>query len=91
MRNPLLNIGADKYDSFITDGHSAYFGRDGDKVVSPHVDEKLSIAETSNRESFLKHLDRLEMSNGVADSGMKRGDYLKNFSKTGASTLESTS
>ena len=31
----LKNIGVDKYDSFITDGHSEYFGKHGHKVVSP--------------------------------------------------------
>ena len=45
----LKNIGVDKYDSFVTDGHSEYFGKDGHKVVSAHVYEKLSVAETSNR------------------------------------------
>ena len=31
----LKDIGVDKYDSFITDGHSEYFGKDGHKVISP--------------------------------------------------------
>jgi uncharacterized protein YbcV (DUF1398 family) len=53
----LKNIGVEKYDSFIADGHSEYFGKDGHKVVSPSVHEKLSIAEASNRENFLKHLN----------------------------------
>jgi uncharacterized protein YbcV (DUF1398 family) len=76
----LKNIGVDKYDSFITDGHSEYFGSGGHKVVSPPVHEKLSIAETSDRESFLQHLDLhnqgktnyLEMSKGLADSGIEK-------------------
>jgi uncharacterized protein YbcV (DUF1398 family) len=79
----LKNIGVDKYDSFITDGHSEYFGKDGHKVVSPPVHEKFSIAETSNRESFLKHLDLhnqrttsyLEMSKGLADSGIEKWTF----------------
>jgi len=79
----LKNIGIDKYDSFITDGHSEYFGKGGHKVVSPPVHEKLSIAETSNRESFLKHLDLhnqgktsyLELSKGLADSGIEKWTF----------------
>ena len=79
----LKNIGVDKYDSFITDGHSEYFGRGGHTVVSPPVHEKLTIAETSNRESFLKHLDLhnqgktnyLEMSTGLADSGIEKWTF----------------
>ena len=43
----LKNIGVDYYDSFITDGHSEYFGKGGHKVISPPVHEKLPIAETS--------------------------------------------
>lgn len=79
----LKNIGVDKYDSFITDGHSEYFGKGGHQVVSPAVHEKLSIAEISNRESFLKHLDLhsegktnyLEMSKGLADTGIEKWTF----------------
>jgi uncharacterized protein YbcV (DUF1398 family) len=68
----LKNIGVDKYDSFISDGHSEYFGKGDHKDVSPPAHEQLSIAETSNRESFLKHVNLhdqgktnyLEMSKG---------------------------
>lgn len=79
----LKNIGVDKYDSFITDGHSEYFGKGGHKIVSPPVHEEFSIAETSNREIFLKHLDLhnqgkttyLEMSKGLADSGIEKWTF----------------
>src|SRR5215467_15657523 len=72
----LKNIGVDKCDSFITDGHSEYFGKGGHKVVSPAVHEELRVAETSNRERFLEHLNLhsqgktsfTEMSRGLADS-----------------------
>lgn len=45
--------------------------------------EKLSIAEISNRESFLKHLDLhsegktnyLEMSKGLADTGIEKWTF----------------
>jgi uncharacterized protein YbcV (DUF1398 family) len=79
----LRNIGVDKYDSFITDGHSEYFGKGDHKVVSPPVHEKLAIAETSNRKSFLNHLDLhnqrktnyLEMSKGLADNGIEKWTF----------------
>jgi uncharacterized protein YbcV (DUF1398 family) len=79
----LKDIGVDKYDSLITDGHSEYFGEGSHKVVSPPVHEKLSIAKTSNRESLLKHLDLhnqgktnyLEMSKGLADSGIEKWTF----------------
>ena len=76
----LKAIGVDKCDSFITDGHSEYSGKDCYKVISPLEHEELKIAETSNREDFLKHLDLhsqgktsyLEMSRGLADSGIEK-------------------
>jgi uncharacterized protein YbcV (DUF1398 family) len=79
----LKKIGVDKYDSFITDGHSEYFGKDDHKVASPPVHEKLSIAETSNRKRFLNHLNLhnegktnyLEMSKGLADSGIEKWTF----------------
>ena len=79
----LKHIGVDQYDSFITDGHSEYFGRGGHNVVSAPVHEKLSIAGTSDRKSFLKHLDLhnqgktnyLEMSKGFADSGIEKWTF----------------
>jgi uncharacterized protein YbcV (DUF1398 family) len=79
----LKSIGVDKCESFITDGHSEYFGKGGHKVVSPPAHEKLSIAETRNRESFLEHLNLhsqgkttyLEMSKGLADSGIEKWTF----------------
>jgi uncharacterized protein YbcV (DUF1398 family) len=79
----LKNIGVDYYDSFITDGHSEYFGKGSHKVISAPVHEKLFIAKTSNRESFLTHLDLhkqgktnyLEMSKGLADSGIEKWTF----------------
>jgi len=76
-------IGVDRCDSFIADGHSEYLGKGGHKVVSPAVHEKLSIAGTSDREGFLNHLDLhnqgktsyLEMSKGLADSGVERWTF----------------
>src|SRR4051794_27745608 len=73
-------IGVEKYDSYLTDGHSEYFGKDGHKVSSTPAHEKLSIAETSNRERFLEHLklheqgksSYVEMSQGLAQSGIEK-------------------
>jgi len=76
----LKAIGVNKYDSFISDGHSEYFGQGNQKVVSGPVHKKLTIANISNREGLLKHLnlhnqgktDYLEMSQGLADSGIEK-------------------
>jgi len=79
----LKSIGVAKYDSFITDGHSEYYGLDDQKVVSPPVHEKLTIAQISNREGLLKHLNLhnqgktnyAEMSKGLADSGIEKWTF----------------
>ena len=79
----LAAIGIEKYNSYLTDGHSEYFGAQGEKVSSPPVHEKLPIAETSNREAFLKHLkwhaegktDYFEMSRGLAESGIEKWTF----------------
>ena len=76
----LKTIGINKYDSYLTDGHSEYFGVQGHKVISPPAHDKLSIAATSNKENFLKHLklheqgktSYVEMSQGLAESGVEK-------------------
>jgi uncharacterized protein YbcV (DUF1398 family) len=76
-------IGVETSDSFVADGHSEYFGKGGCKVVSAPAHEKLTIAETANRKSLLEHLrlhnqgetSYLEMSNGLADSGVEKWTF----------------
>jgi uncharacterized protein YbcV (DUF1398 family) len=73
-------LGVERYDSYLADGHSEYFGQDGHWVVSPPVHEVLPLAETGERETFLEHLRRheqrqttyLEMSRGLAQSGIEK-------------------
>jgi|SRR5688572_23272874 len=79
----LKAIGVEKYDSFITDGHSEYFGKENQKLVSPPEHKKLTIANASHREGLLKHLslhnkgktDYLEMSQGLADCGTEKWSF----------------
>jgi len=76
----LRAVGVERYDSYVTDGHSEYFGKDGHMVPSPPAHETLLVAETSNRESFLRHLKLheqgettyIEMSQGLAESGIEK-------------------
>jgi uncharacterized protein YbcV (DUF1398 family) len=82
----LKAIGVDQCDSFISDGHSEYFGKEDHKVISSAAHEELKIAEISNREDFTKHLklhnqrktSYLEMSRGLADSGVERWTFATN-------------
>jgi uncharacterized protein YbcV (DUF1398 family) len=79
----LKAIGVETYDSFVADGHSEYFGKNDQKVVSPPAHETLTVAQTSNREKLIEHLDRhsqqktsyLEMSKGLADSGVEKWTF----------------
>lgn len=76
----LKALGVERYDSYLADGHSEYFGQGGHSVVSPPAHETLSVAETGQRETFLVHLRRherretsyLEMSRGLAHSGIEK-------------------
>jgi len=76
----LKGLGVERYDSYLADGHSEYFGQAGQKVVSPPVHEVLAVAEISQRETFLQHLVRqerrettyVEMSRGLAHSGIEK-------------------
>lgn len=73
-------IGVEKYDTYLTDGHSEYFGTLGHQITSPPAHNALSIADKSNREAFLKHLKLheqgqttyIEMSMGLAESGIEK-------------------
>jgi uncharacterized protein YbcV (DUF1398 family) len=76
----LKALGVERYDSYLSDGHSDYFGAGGHRVVSPPVHEVLSISEPGQRETFLEHLRRheqgqttyLEMCRGLAHSGIEK-------------------
>src|SRR5690348_2914908 len=42
----LKSIGVETFDSYLSDGHSEFFGIDGYTVASPAAHEQLSIADT---------------------------------------------
>lgn len=73
-------LGVERYDSYLADGHSEYFGLGGHRVISPSMHEVLFVAEIGQRETFLQHLRRherrqttyLEMSRGLAESGIEK-------------------
>lgn len=71
-------IGIDKFDSFVTDGYSEYYGVDNQMIISLPVHEKYIIAQTSNKEALPSHLklheqgktDYFEIPKGLAESGI---------------------
>jgi uncharacterized protein YbcV (DUF1398 family) len=76
----LNSIGVVTYTSYLSDGHSEYFGTGGYTIKSAAVHEKLTIADTSNREQFIEHLNLhnqqkttyMGMSKGLAESGIEK-------------------
>jgi len=79
----LNSIGVIKYDSFLTDGHSEYYGMGDYKVVSQPTHEKYSITTKCNRQDFLEHLslheqgktNYFEMTKGLANSGIEKWTF----------------
>jgi uncharacterized protein YbcV (DUF1398 family) len=73
-------IGVERYDSYLSDGHSEYFAEDGRSVVSAAVHEVLPVSDASDREKVVEYLrlhelgktSYLEMSKGLADSGVEK-------------------
>jgi len=79
----LKAIGIRRYESFITDGHSEYFGENDEKLNSPALHKKLNVSSEVDHENFLKHLSAhnegktsyLEMSQGLAESGIEKWTF----------------
>jgi len=69
----LKALGLERYDSYLADGHSEYFGQGGYRIVSPPVHEALPIAETGQRETFLEHLRRHEQRQTSARDVQRHG------------------
>ena len=73
-------LGVQKYDSYLIDGHSEFFGAQGYCVGSAPIHEILVVAEISDKESFIKHLslhekretDYITMCRGLAESGIEK-------------------
>ena len=75
----LRTIGVVCVDSYLADGHAEFFGG-GHSVVSPPAHHHLAVAETADREEFVRHLTLHEqgttsyvaMSEGLARSGIEK-------------------
>lgn len=79
----LRDIGVETYDSYIADGHSEYFGVDGQKLIGPAFHETFDIAETCDKEQFLQFMQQVEqggvgyveMSKALADNGVEKWTF----------------
>ena len=52
----LLKLGVKKYDSFVSDGHTVYFGDDNYRLASKAKYRRLTIANISDKERFKHYL-----------------------------------
>lgn len=76
-------IGVERYDSFISDGHSAYYSADNQILISSPAHEQLIVADESNAAEIQKQLklheegktDYLQMSKTLADSGVEKWTF----------------
>jgi uncharacterized protein YbcV (DUF1398 family) len=79
----LRDIGVEAYDSYIADGHSEYCGTDGQRLVGPAFHEPFAIAQTCDKERFLRYMQRVEqgnvgyveMSRTLADHGVEKWTF----------------
>jgi uncharacterized protein YbcV (DUF1398 family) len=79
----LREIGVETYDSYVTDGHSEYYGADGRELVGPAFHEPFAVAETCDKEQFLRYMQRVEqggvgyveMSRALADNGVEKWTF----------------
>ena len=61
----IKNLGVTAYETYVTDGHTDYFGANNYKTTSPPKYAKLMIAETSNTQQF--KIDLKEHQQGKTD------------------------
>ncbi|SNS97494.1 Uncharacterized conserved protein YbcV, DUF1398 family [Asanoa hainanensis] len=76
----LRDVGVARYDSFVSDGHSVYYGADGQELVGPPFHETFAVAEVADQEWFLGYLKEggagyVEMSRALADHGVERWSF----------------
>lgn len=48
----LIQLGITHYETFVSDGHTDYYGTDDYKITSPAKYKILTVAETNNEEQF---------------------------------------
>jgi uncharacterized protein YbcV (DUF1398 family) len=79
----LRDLGVEKYDSYVTDGHSEYFGADGNRLIGPAFHETFTIADACDKERFLQYMQLVEqggvgyveMSKALADHGVEKWTF----------------
>jgi len=76
----IMKLGVAGYETFVTDGHSVYFGHGGYTKQSEAKYPALTVAAASNREEFVKELkahqqgktDYMTFCRGAAANGVEK-------------------
>jgi uncharacterized protein YbcV (DUF1398 family) len=76
----LIRLGVKKYDSFVSDGHTVFFGEDNYQIQSEPKYPQLNIANISDKERFKHYLknhqrgltDYPEFCNDSAETGVEK-------------------
>ncbi|MFI5731803.1 DUF1398 family protein [Kribbella sp. NPDC051587] len=79
----LREIGVVASDSYVTDGHTTYFGADGHEVSTSPAHEVFEVAASSDKDAFLAELKRVEeesagyveMSRAFAAAGVEKWTF----------------
>lgn len=59
----LIKIGVTKYETYVEDGHTVYFGKDNFSIESTPIYKALIISEVSNKTQFLNDLKNHQKGN----------------------------
>ena len=54
----LIKLGVKKYDTYVSDGHSIFFGNEGYQIQSESKYSKLNVANISDKERFAHYLKK---------------------------------
>ncbi len=76
----LKKLGVTKYETFVADGHTDYYGVNDNKITSPAKYDALQVSEICNREQFKTDLkthqqgktDYPTFCNDCAESGIEK-------------------
>ena len=76
----LISLGVISYDTYVTDGHAEYFGKDGFQIASDAKYSVLHVAERSDSQTFINRLkihqqgqtDYLTFCNDSANNGVEK-------------------
>lgn len=52
----LIELGVTGYETYVSDGHCLYFGKDNFEIQSPAKYDELVISKTSDQDRFIKEL-----------------------------------